>query len=928
MSARARRRVTAIEIAEAAALADVAAAICVLSRFLPIGGAASLVASVPFAILAGRRRLRVSLLGALTGYIVAFLFGGFSAANLVGSAAIFGTLSGIALRRGWNAPRVTLTALFAIAVPSAAVATGLLALFTDYREFMIKQIDNGWRGTKRLMDNAGFDQFTSVVDPAVNWCLDYWWIAIPASGIAGVTFSALTVFLLHRRPVPPMIARLGTPHTDERRPDAGPVGPLPVRLDNVAVTYPGATEPVIADVSMTLAAGELVAVTGPNGVGKSTLAKVVAGRDPTAGTVSRPGAVGLGRPGGTAVISQRPETQVLGMVVADDLAWGNPGLTETQMEALLDQVGLGGMLYRETGTLSGGQLQRLAIAAALSRHPAVLISDESTAMIDQEGRAAVNGIFRSLADHGETAVLQITHDTDESAVADREIALDSRHSSVSTKLRTTTGAGRAIRGAQVSLIDVGYAHDAGTPWHNQIFSGLNLHFEPGSAVLLTGPNGAGKSTLARVMTGLQQPTSGRVLVDGMPVQNGRQHALLGFQYSRLQIVRSCARADVKDAAGVDDTAANAALLELGLNSAVIGDTLVDELSVGQQRRVALAGLLACKPRLLVLDEPLAGLDAPARAAMVAALQRVKASGTTLVVISHDVGELDALVDRTIVVDEGTVDGQPVTPAPPPSSLKSTANLASVVRTLPHASPARRWWVGTKLVVLAAIALMFALEPTWLSVAVGATIAAGWTVLGRVPRAAVPRLPLWLVGITLFGGFITALGGDEPYVTVGGVEFGLGGAAYWGILICMTVISLYSALLFCWTTPMVEIPAFAQRLVGWAARLGIPAQSAAVSVALALRLCPFLISDFRTLLQTIAQRRSDKEQTARERINGWAACLPIVCSLACQNGRELAAAIEARGGVGSVSRSDRSPRFMDLLVLIVVLGSVGAVVALG
>ena len=224
--------------------------------------------------------------------------------------------------------------------------------------------------------------------------------------------------------------------------------------------------------------------------------------------------------------------------------------------------------------------------------------------------------------------------------------------------------------------------------------------------------------------------------------------------------------------------------------------------------------------------------------------------------------------------------------------------------------------------------MFALEPTWLSVAVGATIAAGWTVLGRVPRAAVPRLPLWLVGITLFGGFITALGGDEPYVTVGGVEFGLGGAAYWGILICMTVISLYSALLFCWTTPMVEIPAFAQRLVGWAARLGIPAQSAAVSVALALRLCPFLISDFRTLLQTIAQRRSDKEQTARERINGWAACLPIVCSLACQNGRELAAAIEARGGVGSVSRSDRSPRFMDLLVLIVVLGSVGAVVALG
>jgi energy-coupling factor transport system ATP-binding protein len=598
------------------------------------------------------------------------------------------------------------------------------------------------------------------------------------------------------------------------------------------------------------------------------------------------------------------------------------------MNALLDQVGLNGMLHRETGTLSGGQLQRLAIAAALSRRPAVLISDESTAMIDQEGRAAVNGLFRSLADRNDTAVLQITHDTDESAVADREIVLDSRRSAVSTRLRTTTGAVGRIQGAKVNLFDVGYAHDAGTPWHNQIFSGLNLTFEAGSAVLLTGPNGAGKSTLARVLTGLQQPTSGHVLVDGMPVQNGRRHALLGFQYSRLQLVRSRVRADIKNAAGVDDTAANAALLELGLNSAELGDALVDQLSVGQQRRVALAGLLACKPRLLVLDEPLAGLDTPARSAMVAALQRVKASGTTLIVISHDVGELADLVDRTIVVDKGTVDGQPVTPAPPASSLKSTANLASVVRTLPHASVARRWWVGTKLIVLAAIALMFALEPTWLSVAVGVAIAASWTVLGKVPRAAVPRLPLWLIGVTLLGGFVTAMGGDEPYVTVGGVELGLGGAAYWGILICMTVVSLYSALLFCWTTPMVEIPAFAQRLVGWAARFGIPAQSAAVSVALALRLCPFLISDFRTLLQTIAQRRSDEKQTARERIAGWAACLPIVCSLACQNGRELAAAIEARGGIGSVSRSDRSPRFIDLVVLIVVLGSVGAVIALG
>ncbi|HEY9313395.1 DUF2232 domain-containing protein [Williamsia sp.] len=927
-NARTGRRVTAVEIAEAAALADVAAAICVLSRVLPIGGAAVLVGSVPFAILAGRRRLRVSLLGAMTGWIVAFLFGGVTAANLAGSAAIFGILSGTALRRGWKSPQVALNTFLFIAIPSAAIATGVIALLHDYREFMFTQIQNGWQGAERVMNNAGLEGLTAVIDPVINWCIDYWWIAIPAVGIVGVTVSGLAVYVVHRRPLPPMIARLGAPHVEEKIGETGPVRPLPMRLEGVGVQYPGAPVPAIWDVSMTLDAGEVVAVTGPNGVGKSTLAKVVAGRAPTSGTVSRPGAVGLGKPGGTAVISQRPETQVLGMVVADDLAWGNHDLTETQMNELLDRVGLSGLLYRETSTLSGGQLQRLAIAAALSREPAVLISDESTAMIDQEGRTSVIEVFRELADSGDTAILQITHDVGEAALADREIALDSSHRDVSTELLNPSRRVGHIDGANVTLYDVGYAHDAGTPWHNQIFSGLNLRIEAGSAVLITGPNGAGKSTLARVLTGLEKPTTGQVMLDGEPVRNGRRHALLGFQYSRLQLVRSRVRSDIKDAADVDDLAVNVALIELGLNPAVLGDALVDQLSVGQQRRVALAGLLACKPRLLVLDEPLAGLDTPARAAMVRALNRVKASGTTLVVISHDIGELADLVDRTVVVDEGTVDGQPTRPAPDPATVKSTANLANVVRTLPHSSPARRLWVGTKLLVLAAVAVMFMLEPTWISVGVGAGIALGWTLLGRVPRAAMPRLPKWLIGITLFGGLITALGGKDPYVTIAGVELGLGGAIYWGILICMTVLSLYCALLFCWTTPMVEIPSFAQRLVGWAERLRIPAQSAAVSVALALRLCPFMISDFRVLLQTMSQRKPEHRQSAAEQINGWINCLTVVCSLAVQNGRELAAAVEARGGIGSVARSDRSPRLIDLLLLIVVIGSVGLVIALG
>jgi energy-coupling factor transport system ATP-binding protein len=90
----------------------------------------------------------------------------------------------------------------------------------------------------------------------------------------------------------------------------------------------------------------------------------------------------------------------------------------------------------------------------------------------------------------------------------------------------------------------------------------------------------------------------------------------------------------------------------------------------------------------------------------------------------------------------------------------------------------------------------------------------------------------------------------------------------------------------------------------------------------------MISDFRVLLQTMSQRKPEHKQSAAEQINGWINCLTVVCSLAVQNGRELAAAVEARGGIGSVARSDRSPRLIDLLVLIVVFGSVGSVIALG
>src|SRR5262249_54092862 len=148
--------------------------------------------------------------------------------------------------------------------------------------------------------------------------------------------------------------------------DGSPVAPLPVALQAVAYRYPGADADALHDVSLEVERNELVAVVGRNGSGKSTLARVLAGRPTTAGAVRRPGSPGPGAPHGTAVVFQRPELQVLGVRVRDDVGWGLPAAARVDVDGLLDRVGLRAFADRETSTLSGGELQRLAVAAALA----------------------------------------------------------------------------------------------------------------------------------------------------------------------------------------------------------------------------------------------------------------------------------------------------------------------------------------------------------------------------------------------------------------------------------------------------------------------------------------------------------------------------------------------------------------------------------
>jgi energy-coupling factor transport system ATP-binding protein len=207
----------------------------------------------------------------------------------------------------------------------------------------------------------------------------------------------------------------------------------------------------------------------------------------------------------------------------------------------------------------------------------------------------------------------------------------------------------------IRLDDVGHVYAAGTPWAHRALARVRLRIGDGERLLVVGHNGSGKSTLAWILAGLLPPSEGRATLDGEVLDAGSGKTAMAFQHARLQLLRPTVAADVRFGIEADDHAVDAALSSVGLDPASFRDRRIDDLSGGEQRRVALAGVLVRSPRVLVLDEPLAGLDAPSRQALVAVLERVgHHSGAATVVVTHDTEDADRLAERAVVLRGGEI----------------------------------------------------------------------------------------------------------------------------------------------------------------------------------------------------------------------------------------------------------------------------------
>jgi energy-coupling factor transport system ATP-binding protein len=204
----------------------------------------------------------------------------------------------------------------------------------------------------------------------------------------------------------------------------------------------------------------------------------------------------------------------------------------------------------------------------------------------------------------------------------------------------------------IELRDAGYIYSADSPWAHRALSGIDLDVDAGDRLLVVGANGSGKSTLAWILAGLIAPTDGEATIDGRPLADVRGAVAICFQHVRLQLFRPTVAEDVSFGAP-GRRSVDAALGVVGLDPDVFRSRRIDELSGGEQRRVALAGLLVRRPRLLVLDEPFAGLDRPGRRLLVDLISRLpERTGTATVVVSHDVDDAPRFADRVLELRDG------------------------------------------------------------------------------------------------------------------------------------------------------------------------------------------------------------------------------------------------------------------------------------
>ncbi|MBQ6702859.1 MAG: energy-coupling factor transporter ATPase [Clostridia bacterium] len=222
--------------------------------------------------------------------------------------------------------------------------------------------------------------------------------------------------------------------------------------------------------------------------------------------------------------------------------------------------------------------------------------------------------------------------------------------------------------AELTLKDVSYIYSAGTPFEKKALDNVNISFKSGVITGLIGHTGSGKSTLVQLLNGLLEPTEGTILLDGEDIwKNPKDITSVRFkvglvmQYPEYQLFEETVRKDI--AYGPTNMKLEKEEIEKRVSEAAFFCGITDEyfdkspfdLSGGQKRRVAIAGVMAMKPGILILDEPAAGLDPIGREEILGGIRTFqRQTGTTVIIVSHSMEDMAVYCDEIVVMNKASV----------------------------------------------------------------------------------------------------------------------------------------------------------------------------------------------------------------------------------------------------------------------------------
>ncbi len=472
-----------------------------------------------------------------------------------------------------------------------------------------------------------------------------------------------------------------------------------LRASALSFRFPGSNRRILNAVDLTIEAGERILLAGPSGTGKSTLLCIAAGLVPryVAGTLEGELSLSTER---VAIVFQSPEAQMIAPTVEEEIAFGLENLARPAAEIrgliarLADELDIGELLSRNPSELSGGEQQRVALAAALAMEPELLLLDEPTSYLDPDTTRALFELLDRL--HPQTALLVVEHKLDQILerverllLLDEEGRLSDRGSPQDLELgeflpwRLERLAGKKERpeGASslegpkplLSATNLIHSYDR----KRSVLHGASLAAAPGEIVVVMGRSGAGKSTLLGRLSGLLPGRPGQALLAEVDLARSRPktryaHLLALPQNPEHFFLRESVAEELLLASSPASERRGAAL-ELGSGPGLLPP--LDErarqaarafrlerllarnpfsLSEGEKRRLNLACAFLDDRPLLLLDEPTYGLDYDAFEQLVVSLRLLASRGAATVVVTHSPELAWLVADRVLLLEGGRI----------------------------------------------------------------------------------------------------------------------------------------------------------------------------------------------------------------------------------------------------------------------------------